>query len=99
MIFSLFAKSMARSNGILETVSPDSMDMNEDSLPYAFEVHWPNLDDIPNLFTFQNPVPTTSCHLRNIEKLRAVDHVIVLSPRNAYSIDLNLKTECTLVFP
>ena len=40
-------------------------------------MHWTNLDNVPDLFTFQNSVSTTSSHLSDIQKLSAIDEVVV----------------------
>lgn len=45
--------------------------------PYTFEVHGPNLDNMSSLLTLQDAISAASGHASNIEKLGAVDHVIV----------------------
>lgn len=46
-------------------------------LPHAFEMHRTNLYDMANLFTFEDTIPATTGHSGNIEKLGAIDHVVV----------------------
>ena len=46
-------------------------------VPYAFKVHWTNFHDVSHLFALQDPIATTSRHAGDVEKLGAVDHMIV----------------------
>ena len=45
--------------------------------PDAFEVHWANLDNVSSLLTLQDTIPTATGHASDVQKLGAVDHVIV----------------------
>jgi hypothetical protein len=47
------------------------------NLPNTLEMHGADLNDMARLLAFQYAVTPTSCHSRNIQKLGAVDHVIV----------------------
>ena len=46
-------------------------------LPHAFEVHGSNLDHMPHLLTLQDAISAATGHARDIQKLRAVDHVVI----------------------
>lgn len=76
MIFSLFANSSARSNGILHIVSLRG-EWDQDCLPDALQVHGTNLYDVARLLALENAIPSSSGHASHVEKLRAVDKVIV----------------------
>lgn len=80
VIFSLLAKSRARSNGILSvSVSRDlnAKSSAADDLPDPFQVHRSDLDDMTRLFALQYPVSPATSHPRDVQKLGAVDHVVV----------------------
>lgn len=46
-------------------------------LPDALEMHWSNLNDVPGLLALQDAVATASSHTGDVQKLGAIDHVIV----------------------
>lgn len=48
------------------------------NLPHSLEMHWPNFDHMPNLFTLQNPITSSPSHSSNIQQLGTVDHMIIL---------------------
>jgi hypothetical protein len=77
VIFSLLANSRARSKGILSHVSMPISSPEQGNLPNTLEMHGADLNDMARLLAFQYAVTPTSCHSRNIQKLGAVDHVIV----------------------
>lgn len=54
-------------------------------------MHWTNLDHMASLFTLQDAVATTTRHTSDVEKLRTVNHVIVLTSRDAHPVRLNLE--------
>lgn len=62
-------------------------------------MHWTNLDNVTRLFALEYAITTTSSHTSNIEKLGAVDHVVVLASRNTNSIGLNLEAQAAFIFP
>jgi hypothetical protein len=53
----------------------------EKSLPYALQVHGTNLHDVLLFLALQNPVSTAAGHAYNIEKLCAINHVVILCCR------------------
>lgn len=78
MIFSLFAKSNARSNGILQQHQRHiSSDTEARIIPNPFEMHRANFDDMSHFLALQDAIPTTPSHSSNVEKLCTVDHVVV----------------------
>lgn len=77
VIFSLLAKSRALSKGILCFISNGDVIMSSKSVPDSFEVHRPNLDHMPSFLALQDTITPSSRHASNIEKLGAIDHVIV----------------------
>ena len=77
MIFSLLAKSRARSNGILRLLIQIDLRGLEMRVPYAFEMHGANLDDMPHFLTLENSVPSASGHAGNIEEFGTVYHVVI----------------------
>ena len=78
MIFSLLANSKARSKGILSGVSiMHRWRRSGRILPNTLQVHWPNLDNVACLLALEDTVTSASCHASDVEKFRAVDHVIV----------------------
>lgn len=100
MIFSLFAKSSARSNGILQGVSVSSVLFRQSHhLPNTLEVHRTNLDHMARLLTLQDTIATTTRHASNIEKLRAIDHVVILTSCYTNAICLNLEAQAALILP
>jgi hypothetical protein len=67
--------------------------------PNTLKMHWTNLNNVARLFALQYAVSTTTRHSRDIQKLRSVDHVIVLTASNAYALRFYLKAQTALVFP
>lgn len=49
-------------------------------------MHWADLDNMARLLAFQYAVTTTPGHSRDVEKLGAVDHVIVYNESAQYSV-------------
>jgi hypothetical protein len=83
VIFSLFAKSNARSNGILSIgqlydVLPHYLQRSPD----AFQMHRPNFDHMSHFFTLENAVSSPSSHAGHIQQFRAIDHVIVCNSQS-----------------
>lgn len=56
---------------------PMSHALRENDIPDTLQVHWPDFDDVSNLFTLQDTVSSTSGHTSHIQELRTVDHMIV----------------------
>ena len=67
--------------------------------PDTFQVHRPNLHDVARLLALQNTITTSTRHASNIEKLRAVDHMVVLASCNANPVRFDLKAKTAFVFP
>jgi len=53
---------------------------NGESLPDTLQVHWSDLDDMSDLFTFQDAVTASASHARHVQQLGTVDHVVVWKP-------------------
>lgn len=107
VIFSLFAKSNARSNGILgreEREKGQTMSWRRESfihylfnvsncllsqktmeagfnIPYALEMHGPNLHNVAHFFALENTISSTTSHPGNVQELGAIDHVIICAER------------------
>jgi len=62
-------------------------------------MHGTDLDNVSGLLALENAVSTPSRHTRNIEKLGAVDHVVVFSACHTHPSRLDLKAQAALVFP
>lgn len=67
--------------------------------PDTFQVHRSNFNDMARLLALQDAIATSTRHSSNIEKLRAVNHVIVLAPCNADSVRFDLKAKAAFIFP
>jgi hypothetical protein len=67
--------------------------------PDTFEMHWANLHNVPCLFALQNAVSSASCHTGNIQKLCAVDHMVVFATSNANAFGFNLEAKTAFIFP
>ncbi|KAI7288208.1 hypothetical protein KC345_g112 [Hortaea werneckii] len=67
--------------------------------PDTFQVHRPNLYNVARLLALQNTIATSTRHSSNIEKLRAVDHMVVLASCNANSVRFDLKAKTAFIFP
>jgi hypothetical protein len=67
--------------------------------PDTLQVHRTNLDNVACLLALENTITSTSRHAGNIEELGAVDHVIVLTTRNANAFGLDLEAKTAFVFP
>lgn len=67
--------------------------------PHAFQVHWPNFDNVPDFFTLEDAVATPTSHPRYIQKLGAVDHVVIFSASHADASGFHLEAEATFIFP
>lgn len=71
VIFSLFAKSRALSKGILhgscqQTGINGRRTTDCQNLPYAFEMHRADLDDMANLFALEDTVSPSTSHTGDI---------------------------------
>jgi hypothetical protein len=49
--------------------------------PNTLEMHWANLDNVSHLFALENSIPTSTSHSRNVEKLGAIDHMVIYSEK------------------
>lgn len=67
--------------------------------PDALQMHRPYLYHMAHLFALQNSISSTTRHSSHIEKLGAIDHVVVFSACHADTSGLNLETQATLIFP
>lgn len=47
------------------------------NIPDTLQVHGTNLDNMANLFTLQNSVSSSSRHAGHVQKLGAIDHVVI----------------------
>lgn len=100
VIFSLFAKSSARSKGILfMLVQVRCVCTHFECLPDTLEMHRSDLDHMSSLLTLKNTVATTTRHSSDIEKLGTINEVVVLPSCNADAIRLYLEAQATLVLP
>lgn len=77
MIFSLLAKSRARSKGILQLVNTINRSSQWSNLPNSLKMHGSDLDHMSNLLALQDTVAATSGHTGHVEELGAIDHVVV----------------------
>ena len=62
-------------------------------------MHRTNLHNMPSFLALENTVTTTPRHASNIQQLRAVNHVVVFSPRHANALGFNLEAQAAFVFP
>jgi hypothetical protein len=62
-------------------------------------MHGANLDHMSGLLALQNAVTTASRHSSDIQKLGAVDEVVVLSASDANAFCFDLEAEASLVLP
>lgn len=100
MILSLFAKSSARSKGILFLlVLLLKIDTARVNSPDAFQMHRTNLHNVPSFFALENTVTTTPRHASNVQKLCAVNHVVIFASRNTNAFSFDLEAQATLVLP
>ena len=76
VIFSLFAKSNARSKGILQHVSPILV-IQMLILTRPLSNALANFDNVPRLFGLENTIATATGHAGYVQQLCAVDEVIV----------------------
>jgi hypothetical protein len=67
--------------------------------PNTFEMHRSDFHNMLLLLAFQHPVSSTSGHASHIQKLGAIDHMIIFTSGNASSSNINLKTQCSFIFP
>lgn len=67
--------------------------------PNTLQMHWPDLNNVPLLLTFQDAISASSGHSSNVEQLGSVDHVVVLSSGNTNTVCLDLKAQTSLIFP
>ena len=77
VIFSRFAKSNARSKGILRKGQPWQREASKTDIPDALEMHRSNLDNVPNLFAFEYTIAPAPRHPSDIEEFGTINHVIV----------------------
>lgn len=80
MIFSLLAKSRARSKGILDVISKSRRghgSLGQQYVPNAFQMHGPDLDHVPSLLRLQNAITSASSHPSNVEELCSIDEVVI----------------------
>ena len=62
-------------------------------------MHGANLDHMSGLLALQNAVTTASRHSSDIQKLGAVDEVVVFSSSDTNALCFNLEAKASLVFP
>lgn len=67
--------------------------------PDALEVHGTGLHNVSTSLALQQAIAPTSSHSSHVQQLRAIDHIIVLSSRNAVASCLHLETRRSLVLP
>jgi hypothetical protein len=90
----LFAKSSARSNGILPIgqLKGTSSTTPPPYSPDALQMHGPNFDHMSHFFTLKNTISSASSHSCNIQKLCTINHVIVCDyPSAHFETDLKKK--------
>ena len=86
VIFSLLAKSRARSKGILfSSQHQEHIKSLRSFLPDTLEMHWTDLDHMSSFLTFQYSVSSTSSHSGHVEELGAIYHVVVC-PSHQFSV-------------
>lgn len=77
-IFSLFAKSSARSKGILKTISScGEREVAKSYIPYALEMHGADFHNVAAFLAFEYSIATSTRHASHIQELRSVDHVVI----------------------
>lgn len=67
-------------------------------LPDALQMHWPNLDDVPDLLAFQYTITAPSGHASNIEQFRAINHMVVCAIKFSFmstTVSLSMLTLST----
>ena len=97
---SLFVREIQRAvEGYPVVVSAAQTLVVINNSPDAFQMHRTNLYYMPSFLALENTVTTTPRHASNVQQLRAVNHVVVFSPRHANTLGFNLETQTTLVFP
>ena len=67
--------------------------------PDAFQMHRTNLHYMSSFLALENTVTTTPRHASNVQQLRAVDHVVVFSPRNTNALGFDLEAQTAFVLP
>ena len=78
VIFSLLAKSRARSKGILTRGQClEQIKGVRSSIPDTLEMHWTDFDHMSSFLTFEYPISSTSSHSSDVKELRAVYHMII----------------------
>lgn len=78
VIFSLLAKSRARSNGILfPNQHQKHIEWFRSFLPDTLEMHGTNLNHMSGLFTLEYSVSTASSHSGHVEEFCTIYHVVV----------------------
>lgn len=69
------------------------------NLPNTLEMHRSNFDNMPCLLALENTVATSTRHTSDVQELRTVNHMVVLSPSNANAVRFNLEAQAALVLP
>lgn len=67
--------------------------------PNTLEVHWSNLDDIPNLLALQDAIAPASCHIGDVQQLGPINEAVVFATGNTNALDLDLETHSAFVLP
>jgi len=67
--------------------------------PYTLQVHRTDLDDVSRFLSFENAVSPPTGHLRHVQKLRSIYHVIVGPPDNSHAVGLHLVAQRLFVLP
>jgi hypothetical protein len=62
-------------------------------------MHGANLDHMPGLLALQNAVTTAARHSSDIQKLGAVDEVVVFSAGDTDALGFDLEAEASLILP
>ena len=90
VIFSLLAKSRARSKGILccfsESAPIELATLAEiftlGYLPDTLQVHGADLDYVADLLAFEDTITATARHTSDVKELSAVNHMVIYSRVN-----------------
>lgn len=67
--------------------------------PHALQVHGPDLHHMSDLLQLQDTVTASTRHLRHVQKLGAVDHVVVGTTHHRHVVGVHLVAQGLLVLP
>lgn len=67
--------------------------------PNPLEMHGPNLDHMTNLLALEYTITSSSGHSGNVQQFRSINHMVIFTTRDTYTLGFDLEAETSFVLP